>query len=318
MPENGMKHKNNKSDPLVSIVIPVFNGSLYLASAIDSALAQTYKNIEVIVVNDGSDDSGETSKIAKSYGNRIFYLEKPNGGVASALNKALDVMKGEYFSWLSHDDLYKPDKIRKQIDMLSLNNYESALVFSDFEIIDEKGNLTETIRLSPPEKSLYCVLRHYINGCSVLLPAMLLREEGGFNEKLKGTQDYEMWFRLARRIPFIHVPDILVSYRVHPTQGNKTQTNYDDERNLLFISFFTRLERREILNLEESVGLFYIRNATYLEHHGLYDAAEFAYRMYLSQIEIEGKRHLIHKWRFLLSRTKLYKKMFPLWLKLRT
>ena len=83
-------------NPKVSIVIPVFNGSNYLKEAIDSALAQTYKNIEIIVVNDGSDDKGETEKIAKSYGSKIKYFKKENGGVATALNFGIKKMTGKY------------------------------------------------------------------------------------------------------------------------------------------------------------------------------------------------------------------------------
>src|SRR6185436_20245230 len=105
--------------PKVSIVIPVYNGSNYLRTAVESALAQTYSNIEIIVVNDGSTDDGDTEAIALSYGGRIKYYCKPNGHVASALNFGIRHMSGEYFSWLSHDDLYKSDKIALQMRALS-------------------------------------------------------------------------------------------------------------------------------------------------------------------------------------------------------
>ena len=89
---NTMKEEFN---PLVSIVIPVYNGAEYMREAIDSALAQTYKNIEVIVVNDGSKDN--TDEIARSYGEKIRYFKKENGGVSTALNLAIQNMQGEYF-----------------------------------------------------------------------------------------------------------------------------------------------------------------------------------------------------------------------------
>ena len=101
-----------KYKPLVSIVIPVYNGSNYMAEAIDSALSQTYENIEVVVVNDGSRDEGRSDDIAKSYGDKIRYFPKENGGSSSALNEGIKNMRGEWFSWLSHDDLYYKDKIK--------------------------------------------------------------------------------------------------------------------------------------------------------------------------------------------------------------
>ena len=88
--------------PLVSIIIPVYNGANYLREAIESALGQTYGNCEVLVINDGSNDHGETEREALKFGDRIRYFKKENGGVASALNLGIRKMRGEYFSWLSH------------------------------------------------------------------------------------------------------------------------------------------------------------------------------------------------------------------------
>ena len=102
--------------PLVSIIIPVYNGDLYLKEAIQSCLNQTYSNIEIIVVNDGSTDGGKSAQIAKEFEGQIRYFEKENGGVSSALNYGISKMRGEWFSWLSHDDLYLPEKIEKQIN----------------------------------------------------------------------------------------------------------------------------------------------------------------------------------------------------------
>ena len=103
----------NSRKPLVSIVIPVYNGANYLRQAIESALGQTWENCEILVVNDGSDDGGDTEQAALEFKDRIRYFRKENGGVASALNYGIQRMQGEYFSWLSHDDWYYPDKIER-------------------------------------------------------------------------------------------------------------------------------------------------------------------------------------------------------------
>ena len=126
----------NIGNPLVSIVIPVYNGADYLAEAIDSAIAQTYSNIEIIVVNDGSTDDGATERVARAYGNRIKYYSKPNGGVATALNYAIKRMNGDYFSWLSHDDVYLPEKVERQIKKLEELDGEMVILYSNVEVID--------------------------------------------------------------------------------------------------------------------------------------------------------------------------------------
>ena len=110
-------------EPKVSIIIPAYIASNYLAEAIDSALKQTYKNIEILVINDGSKDNGATREIAEKYIAEhmgiVRYIEKENGGSSSALNTGIRNMKGEWFSWLSHDDLYYPDKAEKQITYIN-------------------------------------------------------------------------------------------------------------------------------------------------------------------------------------------------------
>jgi hypothetical protein len=106
-------------NPKVSIVIPVYHGSDYLRTAVDSALGQTYSKIEVIVVNDGSTDDGATRAVCLSYDDRIKYYEKTNGHVASALNFGIRHMSGEYFSWLSHDVYYQPERIALQVTALA-------------------------------------------------------------------------------------------------------------------------------------------------------------------------------------------------------
>jgi glycosyltransferase involved in cell wall biosynthesis len=132
----GSEQMSSLPSPLVSIVIPVYNGANYLREAIDSALMQTYGNIEIIVVNDGSTDGGQTEAIARSYGSEIHYLHKENGGVASALNLGIQHMQGQFFSWLSHDDVYYPQKIESQVRSLP-EGKEPVILFSDYELIND-------------------------------------------------------------------------------------------------------------------------------------------------------------------------------------
>lgn len=208
-------------NPKVSIVIPVYNGSNYMREAIDSALAQTYKNIEVIVINDGSSDGGKTDEIIRSYGDRICNFVKENGGVASALNLGIRKMAGDYFSWLSHDDLYCPDKIERQVACLEKGK-KNIVLYSDYDRIDGRGNIIQTRRIKhvEPDKFRYALISILpINGCTALVPKICFEDTGLFDEKLKTSQDYDMWFRMAKQYDFVHIPDVLMKSRVHEEQG---------------------------------------------------------------------------------------------------
>jgi glycosyltransferase involved in cell wall biosynthesis len=233
------------SGPKVSIVIPVYNGSNYLREAIDSALAQTYKNIEIIVVNDGSQDNGKTEEIAKSYGDKICYFSKNNGGVATALNFGIREMKGEYFSWLSHDDLYLPEKIQVQMDYLRKERRD-VIVYSDCNFVDGKSRFIRRVTIDPVEPgdfryALFVGLLP-LHGCTLLIPKTCFEKVGFFNEQLKTSQDCEMWYRMSNEYEFKHIPQALVNSRLHPEQGSRTMGRLSyDESNQLDIQFVTQL-----------------------------------------------------------------------------
>jgi glycosyltransferase involved in cell wall biosynthesis len=212
----------NPFQPKVSIIIPVYNGSNFLASAIDSALGQTYQRIEVLVINDGSTDDGATRSIATSYGNRIRYFEKTNGGVSTALNHGIEQMTGDYFSWLSHDDLYEPQKVEHEIAALAtLPHRERTIVYSDFAVLNVDTGSTRRISLkdTEPDKFRYRIAaRNDVHGCSLLIPRTAFSECGVFDETLRASQDYDLWFRMSKSYTFVHIPEHLVIGRIHGQQ----------------------------------------------------------------------------------------------------
>ena len=214
-------------NPKVSIVIPVFNGSNYLRDAIDSALAQTYQNIEIIVVNDGSNDNGKTEDIALSFGEKIKYLHKENGGVASALNFGIKHMTGEYFSWLSHDDLYESEKITYQVEYLgnlSVPKRDNVILFSKYKTLHGSA-LNEPNNLAPDNSCSFKAWLSFtplLHGCTLLLPSKIFEIFGGFNVFLKTTQDYSFWIKLTEKYEFIYLDKSLVVGRFHEDQSSKT------------------------------------------------------------------------------------------------
>ena len=228
-------------EPLVSIVIPAYNASNYLAEAIDSALAQTYPNVEIIVVNDGSRDDGATREVALSYGDQIRYFEKENGGSSSALNMGIANMKGEWFSWLSHDDLYTPTKVETQIRYIREKQIPEEelwrhIFFAGADIIDGNGN---TVRLCDRKEAgriaafvdsltnnapLIAEPTHYLfHGCSCLVHRKAFEDIGVFDEKLRLLNDLDIWFRLYAADYRVHyIPESLVKGRVHGAQVSKS------------------------------------------------------------------------------------------------
>ncbi len=220
-------------NPLVSIVIPVYNGSNYVREAIDSALGQTYKNIEVVVVNDGSKDDGATEKICLSYGDKIRYIHKENGGVSSALNVGIREMKGEYFSWLSHDDKYELNKIEKQINCLNENGGDISVLLCESKQIDSNGNdIKDALRKNRfPSNGVYFsekVLENQFqdgafNGCALLIKKSVFEKSGLFNEKLRYSQDVLMWDKIfLKGFDLAYCDDICVCNRVHNKQLTQT------------------------------------------------------------------------------------------------
>lgn len=270
-----MLKKTSKSFcPKVSIVIPVYNGEKYMREAIDSALRQTYKNIEIIVVNDGSIDG--TDEIAKSYGNKIRYFKKQNGGVASALNFAIKIMTGDYFSWLSHDDVYKKEKIERQIKLLRKNEEKDTIVACLYDVVDENCNYLYSFEDKQNEiknnrHPLFYLFNGYINGCALLINKSVFNEIGVFDENLPTTQDYDLWFRIFRKkkIIFSNFFDLLS--RCHDLQGSKNNLEaHIKECDALWIKMINTLSEREIKLIYHNVINGYCSLLLFLEKNTLY------------------------------------------------
>jgi glycosyltransferase involved in cell wall biosynthesis len=238
----------------VSIVIPVYNGANYLALAIDSALSQTHDHIEVVVVNDGSIDEGRTAAIARGYGGRIRYIEKRNGGVSSALNAGIAAMSGEYFSWLSHDDLYKPAKVQRQMAYIE-SNPGVRVVGTGLDVIDAGGEIMD--RYCPAERVIARngreVMEAWIYGCSLLIHRTVFEEVGTFDEDNRTVQDLEYWLRIVARCGPIHlIPEVLCQWRCHDASDsfrlrelhfNEVGAFFHDVAQQYPIEFFARVDQ---------------------------------------------------------------------------
>ena len=238
--------------PLVSIIIPVYNGANYMRQAIDSALAQTYENIEIIVVNDGSTDNGETERIALSYGDKITYYKKENGGCASALNYGISKMNGQWFSWLSHDDVYFPDKVRSNLEYA--NGNENTIVSCGSMTIDAGGEevfsrkgVSETTYLTSTEQFRTFMGGKALNGCALLIPKAALDAVGPFRTDYTYILDWMYWVELALKdYDFLLCPEVLVKNRKHQQQVSVQKRELlDKERRLFALELIGRYGKDE-------------------------------------------------------------------------
>lgn len=266
--------------PLVSIIIPVYNGSKYLGEAIDSALRQTYKNIEIVVVNDGSTDNGKTESVAKSYGDKIRYFSKPNGGVSSALNYAIKESKGEYISWVSHDDLIYPNKIEAQIEYLKNNKLlnKDVIVYSDHSLINKDGKLIEICQKQFDEfgeKTEYALLHGKINGITLLIPKKAYNDCGLFSETLVAVQDYEMWERMFKKYRIIHLPLVLSASRYHSKQVTNVSPKVKSEGNPFWIKLMEDITDKRKIELDGSLYNFYNNMSNFLTYTPYDEAKEY-------------------------------------------
>ncbi len=264
--------------PLVSIIIPVYNGRNFLAKAIDSALAQTYPHIEVLVVNDGSNDNGKTAEIMSGYGNKIRAFHKENGGVSTALNLGIREMKGEYFSWLSHDDMYYPHKISTQIAQLQQHPGQKIIPYSNYDVIDGQDAVIGANRI-PHElvikKPFYSVMHGYIHGCSLLIPKECFTTHGPFNESLRTAQDSYQWFKFSRTHIFFHTTQRLIRSRSHGEQGSNQVIDHR-ERDTTALYMISHTTQEQMLSCEKTEYVFYTGMEHFYKRHDIMSALDHA------------------------------------------
>ncbi|MBO5042292.1 MAG: glycosyltransferase [Clostridia bacterium] len=320
-------------EPMVSIVIPVYNGSNYLKEAIDSALSQTYANFEIIVVNDGSRDQGATREVALSYGKRIRYFEKENGGSSSALNMGIAAMTGEWFSWLSHDDLYTPAKLEEQVkylERLQLSNEElpNQILFAASDLIDGRGRTIRRAKKKDCEtiarflwamKGNECLIaeptKYTFHGCSCLVHKSVFKTVGVFNEDLRLLNDLDLWFRIYAADYKIHyLPEALVKGRIHEKQVSKTigYSYHNPEQEM----FWKRSMDWLMLHHPENRQLFFLygRNA-YLKTRNDDGDRAFAY---LASVQPSQRVKLFFLKRIYKSRAAAHTLIKKVYLKLKT
>jgi len=208
----------------VSVVIPTYNRSDYLAQALDSVLVQTFVPEEVIVVDDGSTD--DTPAVLQSYGDRILALRQENSGAAAARNRGIARARGEWVAFLDADDMWEPQALEALVQ--AIPEYPDAgLITFRGRVVTPAGRRTEKIlgTQSPgPDFTSESFLREDSGG--VLTPMVrreILMEAGGYDESLRTAHDCDLWLRLTFRTRMVSLPEPLLLRRVHDENASGDQ-----------------------------------------------------------------------------------------------
>ncbi len=216
-----MSAQNTTQNELVSIILPTYNRPAFLKEAIDSALNQTYKNIEVIVVDDSSTD--DTEKICSMYGNKIRYFRRRyKGGIASAYNLGIEYMRGTWFKWLSDDNILAPDCVETLVNYA--NATKARIIYSDYEIMDVNGNIVGTRTfgdLTDYYKFATCLWNMIWITETSLIHRSCFDTVGKFDVSYLNL-DYDWFLRacLVHACSFFGVPRPLIKARVHRQEAS--------------------------------------------------------------------------------------------------
>ncbi|KKD39484.1 glycosyltransferase family 2 protein [Limnoraphis robusta] len=216
--------------PQISIIIPVYNGATTIQATIDSVLAQTFSDFELIIVDDGSTD--DTLKIISQYGDpRIQVVSSSHAGAAATRNRGLKQASGEYIAFLDADDLWTPDKLEAQLNALQ-THLEAAVAYSWTDFIDEAGSWRQAGRHRTVNGEAYAAMLLYNfieSGSNPLIRRDALNTVGGFDESLTGGQDWDLYLRLAARYLFVNVPKVQILYRIRDNSISANITRQEQQ-----------------------------------------------------------------------------------------
>ena len=199
---------------LVSIILPVYNGGKYLKSSIDSVLSQTYKEFELIIINDGSTDG--SIEIINSYSDERIKLfdHKINIGYVYRLNEGIILSKGKFIARIDSDDLWKSNKLSTQIKAFN-NDNNLFFVATDYNKIDEKGKVFFTEKSSNIKGLKNNILKRcFICHSSIIYRKEIIHNVGVYNENIKYAEDYDYWIRILAKYKGLILPEVLTDYRI--------------------------------------------------------------------------------------------------------
>ncbi len=211
--------------PLVSVVMPVYNCEKYLNEAIDSVLAQSYTNIELVIVNDGSTDSSKEIILSYTDPRIRFFENESNSGIVYTRNKGLEYAAGDYVATLDSDDIAMPERIEKQVDFLE-KNQDYVMCGTFYDTIDSHGKFLKKINFPTSNRDIVTFL--ILGNCfcnSTIMARTPLAKELKYTPGYDIVEDYELWYRMSARSKIANLPFYGTLYRVHANSISVAKMN---------------------------------------------------------------------------------------------
>jgi len=251
--------------PTVSVIIPAYNTASYIADTLDSVYAQTYKDFEVIVINDGSPDSDTLEQVLAPYGGRVLYLKQENRGLAGARNTGIRHARGEYLAFLDSDDCWLPDYLASQLKLFE-ETPSLDVVYSNAEHFGDPALNGKTYMQTCPSNGPVTLESLIREDCQVLVSCSVARKQvvvdaGLFDESLRCVEDYDLWLRILHRGGKIaYRKKVLGRFRSRPDSLSKDRMKmletlvgvYEKAERTLEVSAETRAVLRKKLAKEQA------------------------------------------------------------------
>ena len=246
------------NSPLISVLLPLFNGEKYVFETIKSILNQSYNNFELIIINDGSNDNS-LKEINKFNDNRIRLINQQNQGLAKSLNIAASLSKGKYLARIDQDDICLPNRFQIQINYLEKNEKISVVGGASIYINEKGKNLGRGFTTTWPISIKRTLLNQ--NGCLISHPTVMMRkvdfdDVGGYSESIyKNSADYFLWFCFVKKqYKIANLSDVLIKYRLHESSMSASTSTYlkEDFNNADLLNY-NNLSHKEKLKVDETM-----------------------------------------------------------------
>jgi glycosyltransferase involved in cell wall biosynthesis len=281
---------NSVSVPLVSAIVPVYNGERFLRAALDSAIAQTLENIEIIVIDDGSTDSSSAivDEYAARYPEKFVVIHQPNGGLVVARNAGLAVARGRYVALLDADDEWLPHHLAASVDVLE-ERADVGLVHANIERINTDGSKHLAVKRfwKHDDRDAFATVylrREHVSCSTVVARRELVDRVGRFDVAFNriGCEDRDLWLRCAAETTFVYIDDVHLRYRTHNENMSGSFEKMQRGR-LLLVEKFSDTPKGRPLRRQARAAMFYGMGEQWLDARKRLPAARAYFNALLQQ-----------------------------------